>query len=88
MRISTVVAAAPLWKRACDQRLIARSLGPDSPLRMALPDTRCPRVEVRAVSTRCSQNEHSDDVQTSKRLFYKGFAGQHELTSQFQLGGL
>lgn len=68
-----------LWKKsALVQRLTcvaALTRVGIPPLRIAVPDTRCPRIELRAAGCTLLPNEFSDVVwRWLKRLYYKAFA--------------
>lgn len=76
---SAVVAAARCGKKsALVQRLTcvaALTRVGVPPLRIAVPDTRCPRIELRAAGCTLLPNEFSDVVwRWLKRLYYKAFA--------------
>jgi hypothetical protein len=75
---STVVAAASCGKGALVpgwHYMAALTRAGTPPLRIALPDTRCPRVELRAAGCTLLPNEFSDVVwRWLRRLYYKAFA--------------
>jgi len=85
MMISTVVAAAELWKTlrrrnrlalASTHRVAVRERGAGSSLLRLFPPVReTSRAECRAAGCTLFHNEYSDVVCRSTRLFYKDFAG-------------
>jgi hypothetical protein len=76
MRVFHSSRRRALWKsRSCSEVVSYGSVDKGTPpLRIAWPDTRCPRIELRAAECTCVQNESLDVVwNRAKMTLLKAF---------------